>query len=106
MTEKILKTAELPWKTLENFPGDVEGIILRQESSLGAKTLLVRLKPGMEITPHGHTGIVQHLVISGSYDSNGTHFKEGDYRFFPAHSDLSPISTKTGATILMIYDPT
>lgn len=105
MIETVLKTIELPWKKLEDFPGDVEGKILRQEPARGAKTVIIKLKPGMQIIPHNHIGVVQHLVLSGSYNAGAEHFAEGSYRLIPPHAEISPIFTESGATILMIYDP-
>ena len=105
MDEQLLKTNEMPWQKLSDFPGDVMGKVLRQEPSRGAKTLLIQLKPGAEIVPHSHIGVVQHLVLSGSYDTKEQTFEEGTYRILPAHAEISPISTKAGAIILMTYDP-
>jgi len=76
------------------------------EKSLGdAKTLLVRVSPGAEVNPHRHRGVVQDYVLEGQYHSNGQVFGLESYRPLPAQQDVSPMTTESGVTILMMYDP-
>ena len=79
--------------------------VLREESLSDAKTLLVRIPAGGEIHPHSHRGIVQHYVLEGQYHTKGQVFGSGSYRRMPAQHDVAPMTTKSGVTILMIYDP-
>lgn len=101
----IHHTAEMKWEKLQEFPGPADVKIVREDSSLGAKTMLVRIPAGGRITPHSHRGIVQHFVLEGEYETGGQLYKGGSYRMMPEHCDVSPITTKDGVTILMIYDP-
>ena len=105
MEEVIHHTAYMGWGELPGFPGRADRKILREEPSTEAKTMLVRLPPGGEIVPHGHRGVVQHYVLEGQYKSNGKLFGPGSYRMMPEHYDVQTISTESGVTILMIYDP-
>jgi hypothetical protein len=105
MVEFTLYTPEMPWEPVSFFPGNAEVKILRAEAEGGARTLLVRLPPGGEISPHSHLGVVQHYVLEGEYETEGEMFGAGTYRLLPKHSDIRAISTEKGAVILMIYDP-
>ena len=105
MAELTIYTPEMTWETLNFFPGNAEVKILRIEPEGGARTLLVRLPPGGEISPHTHLGVVQHYVLEGEYEAEGEMFGAGTYRLLPEHYYVGTISTKTGALVLMIYDP-
>lgn len=105
MQEIECHTPYTGWKKLEEFPGTGEVKILREEKADGARTMLVRLPPGGEIVPHTHMAAVQHCVVEGQYETQGKVFETGSYRLLPKHGDVAPISTRTGVTILMIYDP-
>ena len=105
MEEATIDTSSIEWAKLEEFPGEADVKVLRKEPARGVKTILVRLKPGTEIVPHSHIGVVQHMIIEGSYKTNGKKFEQGTYRLLPSHTDVNPISSETGVTILMIYDP-
>jgi len=105
MDESIHHTDDMSWRELREFPGTAEVKILREEPEGGAKAMLVRLAAGGQIIPHSHTAAVQHYVLEGQYETQGKTFAAGTYRCLPGHTDMAPISTKSGATILMIYDP-
>ncbi|GJL59793.1 MAG: hypothetical protein NPIRA03_26500 [Nitrospirales bacterium] len=101
----IHHTPKMKWEKLQEFPGPADVKIVREDPSLGAKTMLVQIPAGGRITPHSHRGIVQHFVLEGQYETEGEFCEPGSYRMMPAHGDVSPITTKEGVTILMIYDP-
>ena len=105
MVEVTLYTPEMTWEVLNFIPGSAEVKILRAESEGGARTLLVRLQPGGEISPHAYLGVVQHYVLEGEYETEGEMFGAGTYRLFPKHANVGTISTEKGAVILIIYDP-
>ena len=100
-----ITTSSMEWETLDGFPGELKGKILREDDDGGAKTILVHLLPGDKILPHLHPGTVQHLVITGSYEAGGNQYGLYNYRLMPPHADVETIKSNTGATILMIYDP-
>lgn len=103
--EIIHHTAEMKWEKLQEFPGPADVKIVREDPSLGAKTMLVRIPADGQIAPHSHQGIVQHFVLEGQYEADGQLYETGSYRMMPVRCNVSPISTKGGVTILMIYDP-
>ena len=102
MAAMTVNTADLIWEELSLFPGTGDMKMLRNEPQ--GRTVLVRLAAGGEIVPHSHLGVVQHYVLEGEYESEGKTFPEGTYRFLPKDTDVSPITTLGGVTILMIYD--
>ncbi len=105
MKEVIHHCAYMGWGEVREFPGPADGKILRYDEKSGAKTMLVRIPPGGEVTPHGHRGVVQHYVLEGQYETQGQLFGPGSYRMMPAHYDVPSIMTENGVTILMIFDP-
>lgn len=105
MKDVVHHTAYMGWSELRDFPGPADVKVLRDDPESGAKTMLVRIPPGGEVNPHGHRGVVQHYVLEGQYESQGTLFGPGSYRMMPGHCDVPPLTTKHGVTILMLYDP-
>ncbi len=99
-------TTQMAWQSFAEFPGgEAEVKMLRDEKSTGARTMLIHLSAGESITPHSHVVTVQHYVLEGEYVSEGESYGAGTYRLLAGHSEVSPIHTKNGVTILMIYDP-
>ena len=98
-------TTTMHWEPFTEFPGEAEVKMLRHEPPSGAKTMLIRLPAGGSVSLHAHVVTVQHYVLEGEYQSEGGTFAAGSYRLLPWHENVSPIYTKNGVTILMIYDP-
>jgi hypothetical protein len=102
METMTVNTADMIWEELSLFPGTGDMKMLRNEPQ--GRTMLVRLAAGGKIVPHSHLGAVQHYVLEVEYESEGKTFLKGTYRFLLKDTDVSPITTKGGVTILMIYD--
>jgi hypothetical protein len=105
MEAQTVHTSDMAWKATTRFPGTAEAKALRHEGDRKAKTLLVRLRAGGRVTPHSHISTVQHYVLEGEYEVQGRTFGVGTYLLFHPHADVPEITTRKGATILMIYDP-
>jgi len=90
------RTAEVAWQELIGSPGKGEVKVLLDEGGSNARTSLVRILPGSEITPHAHQAPVQHYVVEGGYESEGTIHAAGTYGLLPAHANVAPISTQSG----------
>ena len=105
MDEIVHYTPDLQGNKSELFPGDAEVVILRDDPSTACATLLVRLPAGGRIESHSHFGVVQHLVLSGQYESSGGVFQAGTYRVLPYAAEIPPITSREGATILILYEP-
>jgi anti-sigma factor ChrR (cupin superfamily) len=105
MEAQTIDVSKMQWKKAADFPGNVQVKVLRDESERKERTLLVRLKAGDRVTQHSHLGPVQHYVLEGEYQSEGTAYPAGTYRVFPAKCDVPEITSRAGAVVLMIYDP-
>lgn len=105
MEATTIHTPESAWAELTGFPGKGEVKVLRDEGGTKSKTLLVHIHPGSEIVPHAHEAPVQHYVIEGEYECEGEIYGAGTYRLFSKHANVPPISTQSGATVLIVYDP-
>ena len=105
METKTVPTTEVAWEPLTAFPGEGRVKVLRDEGGAKARTLLIRIEAGGEIIAHAHEAAVQHYILEGQYESEGQTYHAGTYRLLPGHENVAPISTQTGTTILMIYDP-
>jgi hypothetical protein len=107
MSKQITKNInKLEWsEAKQSFPGDVFLKTLREESKNGAKTIIVKIPEGGQITSHNHLGLVQHLILEGSYECDGEVCTQGTYRIMEPHSDVATITSVTGAVVLVIYDP-
>jgi len=105
METTTIHTAEVAWEELTGFPGQGEVKVLRDGGGSSARTMIIRIHPGSEISPHAHQAAVQHYVLDGEYESEGSIYAAGTYRLLPGHANVAPISTQNGATILFIYDP-
>ena len=105
MESRTIYTPEIEWRELTEFPGKGQIKMLRDEGPSKAKSMLIRLHPGGQITPHAHVTSVQHYILEGEYESEGQIYGAGTYRLLPGHANVSRISTANGVTMLMIYDP-
>jgi quercetin dioxygenase-like cupin family protein len=100
----IRRTPEISWQE-SPFPGTAEVKILRHEAGAGARTVLVRVPAGGQITPHTHLAAVQHHVLDGDYETQGETHGPETYRSLPKDANVGALGTKGGVTILMVYDP-
>ena len=94
---------ESVWERAEGYPEGTKSKILRDEE--GAKTMLLKLPRGFQMGSHTHIYNEQHLVLDGEYESEGKVYPSGTYRLIPAHKNHGPFTSKTGAIILVIWDP-
>jgi anti-sigma factor ChrR (cupin superfamily) len=91
------------WKKAPGYPVGTKIKILRDEG--GIKTILLKLPKGFNMEAHTHVYNEQHFVLAGKYESEGKVYTSGNYRFIPAHKDHGPFTSKTGAVILIIWEP-
>ena len=108
MSEKVVHFMKYLHEENEpiRFPGRVEAMTLREEEQGGARTILVRLPPGGTIQAHCHLAPVQHFLLGGDYELEGESYDAGAYQLFPAHAELGEITSKQGALLLIVFDPT
>jgi CBS domain-containing protein len=101
--EVVCLTPDIVGEPSALLPGDATVATLRDDSKSGATTLLVRLPPGGRIEAQVLFGEVQHFVLSGQYESEGTQFRAGTYRLVPK-GEVPAITSHEGAVFLLIYD--
>jgi anti-sigma factor ChrR (cupin superfamily) len=94
---------KLGWKKANGYPQGTRIKTLRNEGN--AKTVLLKLPKGFRLESHSHLTTEQHLIIRGKYESEGKVYSSGTYRLIPAGVDHGPFESKTGAVILVIWDP-
>ena len=91
------------WEEAHGYPAGTKIKTLRDED--GAKTVLLKLPKGFRMESHAHMYNEQHLVLSGEYESSGEVFPFSTYRLIRAGDNHGPFTSKTGAVILVIWDP-
>jgi len=94
---------ESNWEKAENYPEGCLKKTLRDE--YGARTILLKVPKGFKMETHSHISTEQHLVLEGSYISEGVTYPAGSYQIIDAHENHGPFESAEGATILMIWDP-
>ena len=90
-------------KQPKGYPRGTREKTLRDEGN--AKTVSLKLPKGFYMESHSHITTEQHLTIRGKYESEGKVYSSGKYRLIPAGVDHGPFESKTGAVILVIWDP-
>lgn len=103
MKETINVYDDSHWVDAPEYPSGTKKKVLRDEED--AKTILLKLPKGFFMAPHSHLTTEQHFLIDGEYISEGRTFHAGTYQLFDAHETHGPFESKTGALILMVWDP-
>ena len=94
---------KLGWKQADGYPLGTRIKTLREEGN--AKTILLKLPKGFYMNSHCHITTEQHFVIEGTYESDGKIYRSGAYQLIPAGGNHGPFESKTGAIILVLWDP-
>lgn len=91
------------WVSADDYPEGTLMKVLRNTG--GGKTILLKCPEGFKVAPHSHVVTEQHLVLRGSYTSEGKTFSEGSYQVYTPHEEHGPFESDQGALILVIWDP-
>ncbi len=94
---------ELNWEIATGYSEGTKRKVLRDEN--GAKTVLLKLPKGFNMSPHSHVVTEQDFVLEGEYISKGKKFSKGSYQIFSPHDEHGPFESKEGALILVVWDP-
>jgi anti-sigma factor ChrR (cupin superfamily) len=105
MGEIIRNTNEMEWERATDYPTGAEIKVLRHGDAAMGRTVLLRLPPKWRMSAHSHTTAEQHFVLEGGYESQGRVFGVGSYRLIPRETEHGPFTTRSGAVILVIWDP-
>lgn len=95
---------QLHWDEANGYPKGTRIKVLRDEN--GAKTILLKLPKEFHIESHSHVTAEQHFILEGEYESEGQVYGAGSYKLIHAHADHGPFTSKNGALVLVVYDPT
>lgn len=91
------------WEIAGDYP---EGTLMKVlRTTNGGRTILLKCPKGFKMGPHSHIVTEQHLVLRGSYTSEGKTFSEGSYQIYSPHEEHGPFESREGALILVIWDP-
>jgi anti-sigma factor ChrR (cupin superfamily) len=91
------------WEPAGGYPEGTVKKTLRDEK--GAKTVLLKYPAGSKMEAHSHVTTEQHIVLEGSYTSEGATYPSGSYQLITAHENHGPFESKEGALILVVWDP-
>ena len=105
MQEIRRQTGEMAWEEAKGYPPGAKMKVLREGSEREGRTILLRIEKGWEMAPHTHVTTEQHYVLEGTYEGEGAVHGPGTYRLIPANENHGPFLTRTGATILVTWDP-
>lgn len=94
---------ELNWEIATGYSDGTKRKVLRDGNK--GQTVLLKLPKGFYLAPHSHITTEQHFVLEGEYHSGGESYPAGSYQIFPAGEEHGPFESKTGALILVVWDP-
>lgn len=103
MKEQSINYEEMEWEEAIGYPGGTKIKILRGENS--TRTFILSIPIGFDMEAHCHTGSEHHFVLDGEYETENKIYKKGFYRYIPAGVTHGPFTSKSGAIILVIWDP-
>ncbi|MHB1048595.1 MAG: cupin domain-containing protein [Bacteroidota bacterium] len=103
MAQSINMYEDSGWEEAAGYPAGAKRKTLRDEH--GVRTMLLKLSKGFHMESHAHMYHEQHIVLDGEYESEGTVFPSGTYRMIPAHQNHGPFTSRTGAILLVMWDP-
>ncbi len=92
------------WEDAKEYPDGTKQKVLRDDDNNG-KTVLLKLPAGFHMAPHSHITTEQHFVLDGQYTSDGVTYSKGTYQIYFSHEEHGPFESKTGALILVVWDP-
>lgn len=93
---------ETGWVNATEYP---EGTLMKTlRDNEGGRTILLKTGKGFKLGSHSHVVTEQHLVLKGSYTSDGKTFPAGSYQIYSPHEEHGPFESQEGALILVIWD--
>ncbi|MBN2631951.1 MAG: cupin domain-containing protein [Bacteroidales bacterium] len=93
---------EKEWEEAIDYPEGTKMKTLRDNAE--GRTILLKLAAGFKLGSHSHVVAEQHLVLKGSYTSDGRTFPAGSFQIYSPHEEHGPFESEEGALILVIWD--
>ncbi len=91
------------WEETKEYP---KGTLIKTlRDTNGGKTILLKCAKGFKLGSHSHVVTEQHLVLRGSYTSDGKTYSTGSYQIYSPHEEHGPFESEEGALILVFWDP-
>lgn len=103
---EFIQSQQLPWSPAPwaHFAGADRKLLSRDVAS-GAATALLRLDPGWRRDARGHHDAAEEwLVLEGAVDTGAGELASDCYLSRPARSNIGPLSSPAGATLLVLLD--
>ncbi len=102
MMDMIVKANDLEWQDAgETYMRGTLIKVLRDD--VGGRTILLKIPAGFRQESHSHLRTEQHYVIRGAYEMGDILCPEGTYQLIHKDSTHGPITSATGAEILVIW---
>ncbi|MBD3170663.1 MAG: cupin domain-containing protein [candidate division Zixibacteria bacterium] len=98
-----VNTNDIGWSNALDYPAGAEAKVMTMGGGMAPRSILLKIPPGWEMQSHSHAFTELHYVLEGSYECHHKVYTEGAFRIIPKEVKHGPFSTKTGATILIIY---
>jgi anti-sigma factor ChrR (cupin superfamily) len=105
LNEITVDTEDCVWEPAAGYPDGPRWKVLRRDERGQPQAVLLNLPPGFAMHGHSHVAVEQHYVLEGGYESLGVHYPAGTYRLIPAHADHGPFTSRSGAVILVMWEP-
>jgi anti-sigma factor ChrR (cupin superfamily) len=103
MNSVNINANDVEWQDSLIYPAGAKEKVLSVGSDMAPRTILLKIPPGWSIDSHSHTHTELHYVLEGEYQSQGETYPGGTFRIIPKEVSHGPFSTKTGATILVVW---
>jgi anti-sigma factor ChrR (cupin superfamily) len=94
---------ETEWQDATEYHASAKKKVLRDQD--GTRTILLKLPQGFYMAAHSHISAEQHILLRGEYISDGKVYRPGAYQKFDAHEEHGPFESRSGALVIVIWDP-
>lgn len=94
---------DIEWKDAAGYPPGAKEKVLSAGSEMAPRSILLKIPSGWSMDSHSHNHTELHYVLEGGYESGDEIHSSGTFRVIPREVDHGPFSTKTGATILIVW---
>jgi len=98
-----INTNDIKWESALSYPKGAEEKVLCVGSDMAPRSIILKVPPGWSMNSHSHSHTELHYVLEGEYGSQGETYPSGTFRIIPKEVDHGPFTTKTGATIMVIW---
>ena len=91
------------WRA-EGLPFGLRTRHINEDPQTGAQTLIVDVPPGWRMPSHWNTADLEFLVRDGDLAIAGRQCGRGHYLFLPSGTEIGPVSSEQGASLIFWTD--